>query len=169
MGRLLAGNPDPDLPALDLLSLGRLYEDRGIFERSILCYELALDGRLAGPARTKALHRLSLLHKRLRQDARAVEIWLSLANRGGIATLFPFIELAKYYEHRARDLYQALQVVERALEQALLRRQLAAGSASNRMEPDPRPVLSRLEQDIADLRHRLERLRRKTAASADNF
>ena len=173
MGRLLSGDPGPDLPALDLLSLGRIYEDHGVFDRSILCYELALEGGLTGPTRTKALQRLSLIHKRLRQDERAVEIWLSLVNRGGLVSLFPFIELAKYYEHRARDPHQALQVVERALEQALVRRQLAAGSFSNRPIHDPRQELSRMEpsrldRDIADLRHRLERLWRKTTGPTES-
>jgi hypothetical protein len=33
--------------------------------------------------------------------------------------LFPYVELAKYYEHRAKDIDQAMAVVDQALRKAL--------------------------------------------------
>ena len=49
-----------------------------------------------------ALRRLSLLYKYLQQRDEAVAIWASLAAEG-THLMFPYLELAKHYEHRAKD------------------------------------------------------------------
>ncbi|MDZ7379571.1 MAG: ribonuclease H-like domain-containing protein [candidate division KSB1 bacterium] len=98
----------------DLVALGRVYEDLRLFERSAALYEMAhakgLDARTTEPA----LVRLSLCYKRLGQWDKALPLWEQMAAKGK-GGIFPFVELAKYYEHRARQYHRAIELVDRAL------------------------------------------------------
>lgn len=98
----------------DLLALGRVYEDLHLFQRSAALYELARAKGLDPQASTPALVRLSLCYKRLGQWERAIPLWEEMAAQGG-AGVFPYVELAKYYEHRARQYQRAMELVDRAL------------------------------------------------------
>ncbi len=82
---------------------------------------------------------LSLFHKRARRWPEALELWRRMAER---RSLFAAVELAKYHEHRAKDLQAALEWVERAFAWAL-------------------PLD---EDDRAELSRRRERLRRRLRA-----
>lgn len=153
LGRILASPLGLDLPAADLYSLGRHFELEGQPHEAAACYEQALShAGLPQSTRQKAWQHLSSLYKRLRRDDEAVALWRELVGRGLVGSLWPYVELAKHYEHRARDLDAARQVVLSALEVAQTRRALL------RLRADD-PVLQ-------DLRHRLSRLERRLAARA---
>lgn len=152
LGQIFADPLGLDLPAADLYSLGRHFELEHEPRQAIACYEqsLARDD-LAEGTRLKAWRNLSGLYKKLRQDDEAVTLWRELIDRGLVGSLWPYIELAKHYEHRAKDLPAAHQVVRAALEVAQTRRALLRLAQSD-------PILE-------ELRHRLQRLDRKLAAA----
>ena len=86
---------------------------------------------------------LSLHHKRHQEWDQAVEIWEALLSES--RSILAAVELAKYLEHRARDLRRALEVVEMISSWEL-----------------PLGV-----RDRGEVRRRRERLRRKLARSAN--
>lgn len=97
----------PSRPAtgVDTTALGKLMLDRGMPSAVELLRERALAGSYPA-ARVVSLHL-----KRLGRWEEAVEIWLRLWERS--SSYFAGVELAKFYEHRARNHPKALEVVER--------------------------------------------------------
>jgi uncharacterized protein YprB with RNaseH-like and TPR domain len=138
----------PDHP-IDFYSLGRFYEHHGRFERAVQCYERALATTAPGLDRAEVLHQLSSAYKRLDDHERAVGIWAEMV-AAGASSIYPYVELAKHLEHRARE-------HERAAE--LTRQALAHHDAL-------RPTLGtrRWREERAELVKRLARLERKLAA-----
>ena len=98
--------------AVDLYSLGMIYESWGQRHEAQRAYEQALQERLPPTLQEEALRRLSSLYKKTGQAERAVRIWhvLREKNQG-----YAYIELAKYYEHRQRDYLAAARLVGEAL------------------------------------------------------
>ena len=98
----------------DAYGAGQLYETRGQWERAIACYEMALQGQLPDHLRLRCARRLSLLYKRARRWPAAVSLWERCLDESD-PDLFSHLELAKYYEHIARDHRRADEIVGRAL------------------------------------------------------
>jgi uncharacterized protein YprB with RNaseH-like and TPR domain len=136
--------------AHELLALGRCFEEADDCERALACYTAAaqrptpahalLERALAREARLRA----AALLKRGRRSVDAVAHWHAVLamEDDGRAHLRALVELAKHYEHAAREHILARDYTLRALE-ALH----AAGTP-----PAPR--------DRAELLHRLRRLER---------
>lgn len=133
--------------ARDLCALGAAFEGLGLTDRAALCYERALALALPSELRSRAMVRLGALYKRLQLRQDAVAIWQRLAGSGPNYTLMAYVEMAKHYEHVARDYLEA----ERITLQALAALELRAA----------RGELWRVEQERRELEHRLARLRRK--------
>jgi hypothetical protein len=131
----------------DWYSLGRCYEELGWTERAVEAYERALTAPCAPEVRYAAFRALSFLHKRQGEWERAVRIWHALVEAGVSNHLYPYEELAKYYEHHRRDPVTALRLVREAI------RRIEAGELRPRR---PR------QRALAELRHRMARLERKT-------
>ena len=89
---------------------------------------------------------LSAIYKKSREWASSVETWTAMIARGEGGT-WPYVELAKYYEHTERDYARALRYAGAALSRALNLSPLGGDDA-----------------EIATLRKRVERLKRKLAA-----
>jgi hypothetical protein len=78
------------------------------------CYEKAIQLHdLDIQEMTLAKRHLSLLYKRLEQFDKAICLWESI--RESDDNLFAYLELAKYYEHKAKDFKLALHITEEAL------------------------------------------------------
>lgn len=135
----LLGGEDPregDHPG-DHLAAARILHDRArIPEAQALLERIAA---LAGEPALEARRRLSLLYKREALWEEAVRLWGDMAGENP-GDPFAVEELAKWYEHRAKDCGKARALVLQALDTA---------------PPDARPAL----------RRRLERLTRKTGAA----
>jgi hypothetical protein len=99
--------------ALDIIAIGKFYEDLGELEFAAKCYTTGLSHDLPEEARRDTEIRFSLMEKRRENLTVAVEIWSEAARRKEI---YAFVELAKYYEHRARDHSLALHWTQTALE-----------------------------------------------------
>ena len=151
--RLARQYADPFQPELedgrDLCALGAAFEDLEMPERAIPCYERATALDIPAEVRGKAMMRLGMAYKRMRQREDAVALWRRLAESSRTHTLVAQLELAKHYEHVGRDYGEA----ERFTLQALATLELRAA----RGEPWP------YAQPRRELEHRLARLRRKMA------
>jgi uncharacterized protein len=113
-GRALS--PDADVRPEELAGLGRLWEPVDV-ERALSCYRGALAAGLREPVARWARMRLARWEKRAARWEAACVLWE--AARGDL--LFdprPWEELAKFQEHRARDLSAARAIVADALDQA---------------------------------------------------
>jgi len=61
-------------------------------------------------------NKLSMLYKKMCDYENAVNIWFDLVDRFDVDDIFHFEELAKYFEHRARDYDTAISIVQRAIQ-----------------------------------------------------
>jgi tetratricopeptide (TPR) repeat protein len=132
---------------LDFYSLGRLFDQGGEVERSIECYLNSLECHVPPSYHQDALKKLSFAYKRIGDWERATKIWTQVIEHGNDFELYPYEELAKYYEHRMRNYRKAIDIVDRALSTIETIRELRG--------------LTTYDEDEADLRYRLNRLRHK--------
>jgi uncharacterized protein YprB with RNaseH-like and TPR domain len=115
---------EPPLAALDLAGIGRLCE-RFDAERAASYYRRALGAGLEGFIGQRVRLRLADWEKRRARWGDACALW-SAAAELPVFDLRPWEELAKYHEHRRRDMAAARAVVLAALD---LARQSAAARA----------------------------------------
>ena len=139
------GRPEaaPLAHPLDLYSLAAWIAKVGRRELAAQLYQRLLDqrvlaGRLPEAVQWRAKAELAALYKRARDYHHALPLWSELsAARDGVR-LLAMEELAKYYEHRARDYPRALEAARAGLAEAT---------------------------DTGPWHRRLERLQRKLASS----
>lgn len=134
----------------DLFSLGRLYLHVGMSHRAETALRAALDADLPDALRDKTIFHLSFHHKRQARWNEAIDLWYQ-AIRENRGRLYPFVELAKFYEHRAKDFKRAEELLLRAID-------LVESSSP------VRPIWWR-ERRLAELEHRLRRVQRRKARS----
>jgi len=132
----------------DLYSLARLYSHVGLAERAETALRAALDAPIPDDLRRQAVYHLSFHLKRQENWPEAIELWRSAIEENH-GRLYPFVELAKYYEHRARDFERAEDIVLAAID-------LVKSGAASRGR-------WRTEQRMAELQHRLRRVQQKKA------
>ncbi len=102
----------------ELFGVGRVFETYGYagsyLELSTQCYEsCAISSNFT--LRDKACKRLTRLYKRRGDYARAVAHWQNMLSEESCLSIYPAIELAKYYEHKARDIEKALGAAAEAM------------------------------------------------------
>ena len=97
---------------LDFVALGKLFEDLGHWEQAARLLERGLEFELDESDFGVAVKRLSILQKRRGDMDEAVRLWEESADRGH---LYAFIEMAKYYEHKQRDIKLAAKWTKSAL------------------------------------------------------
>ena len=124
---------------LDLLSIGVLHEDLGQVSEAQALYLECLGRPLEEGAWLEAARRLSFVYKRTEDWDNAVKLWQTAAGKG---ELYAHAELAKYHEHRTRDLEAALEWTRGALE---------------KIEAQGFPILQRYQWQ-SELEKRLKRL-----------
>lgn len=127
---------------LDFVALGRLIEHLGHWDEAARLFERGLESGLDEADFGVAVKRLSILQKRRGDLGEAVRLWEESAKRGH---LYAFIELAKYYEHKQRDVKSALKWAKSALKV---------------VEKSGMPAYERRHW-LEEIGHRMERLNRK--------
>jgi tetratricopeptide (TPR) repeat protein len=100
---------------LDLFSLSRILGSAGSKEKSITTCRQALAVGLPQQIESLALKHLAAEFKRQRRHESAVEFWLELSRREPPLAVEALEELAMHYEHRLRNLEQALEFTLAAL------------------------------------------------------
>jgi len=137
--------PGAVVHGIDLISLGKIFEDMGDFQTAAQCFADGLGSEIPDWNRRDALQRWSLMEKRRHNLEKAIELWRLAADE---LDLQAFIELAKYYEHQKRDFEEATQWTRAAIELVRI--------------GDYTPF--ERQQLLNELEHRLARLERKNAA-----
>ncbi len=127
---------------LDFIALGKLFDDLGHWDDAARLYERGLEFELEEADFGVAVKRLSILQKRRGDLSQAVRLWEDAAKQGHI---YAHIELAKHYEHKAKD-------VKSSIEWAVSARTLA--------EQANLPAYIRAHW-LEEIDHRLSRLQRK--------
>lgn len=129
----------------ELLGIGRIFEKSGEYHTVIKCFEECLKSEDTFVKET-ASKKLSDIYKRSKNYKKAVEHWYSMIRSSKTVNITPMIELAKYYEHRERNIPKAIEIVEKAIQ------------CSSRVG-----VINNIYYD--DLKKRLSRLMRKAGRS----
>lgn len=127
---------------LDVVALARLFEDLGKWDDAARLYERGLEIGLPEASFAEALRRYSALQRRRGDVESAVRLWERAAGEGHI---YAHVELSKHYEHRQRDVLEALHWAKSALQLA-------------QAETLP-PYIRKYWTD--EITHRLERLEKK--------
>ncbi|HHW49354.1 MAG TPA: ribonuclease H-like domain-containing protein [Clostridiaceae bacterium] len=98
----------------ELLGLGRIFESSREYDVVIDCFENCVKSKNS-IVRETALRKLSGIYKKNGNYSKAVECWKRMMTDSKIPGLFPMIELAKYYEHKEKNIEEALVIVEKAM------------------------------------------------------
>jgi len=111
---LLASDEDRDVESLDLFGLSRFLQRRGQPQRAHSACAQAIDLGLPKEYDRQARRELALLAKRRGEHEQAVRLWHELVTdeSGGI---YACVQLAIYYERRAKRLESALEFARLAL------------------------------------------------------
>ena len=151
---LLAAPELESRDSLEVFGVSRICDRRGETSRARDLYAHAIARELPKPADGTARAALARLAKRENDYQRAISLWMGLrgTTREGLEA---YVELAMYYEHRARQPDRAAEIVGEAL--AELRRARTFGFAS----PD------RIGKLRMELGKRLSRLNLKCAATTE--
>jgi uncharacterized protein len=98
---------------LDFVALGKLFEDLGHWEEAARLFEHGLQSGVGEADFVLAVKRLSILQKKRGDFEEALRLWEDAAANGHI---YAHIEMAKYYEHKCRDVNSALKWTRSALD-----------------------------------------------------
>lgn len=98
---------------LDFIALGKLFEDLGRLDEAARLFERGLEFDITESDFGLAVKRLAILQKRRGDFEEAVRLWEKAAAEGHI---YAHIEIAKYYEHKRRDVKSAIQWTRSALD-----------------------------------------------------
>ncbi|MCG0314870.1 MAG: ribonuclease H-like domain-containing protein [Calditerricola sp.] len=132
-----------DLSPGACLGLARILERDGRWEEAAALYERLLE---VPGYRREARQALTVLYKRLKRWEEAVALWEAWLREPDNRSLTPYVELAKYLEHQAKDYDAAAAVVEEALWLVRQRRRLARRRAPTPEEQDLLARAQRLAQ-----------------------
>jgi len=131
---------------IDIIAIGKLYEDLGRWDDAAKLYARGLELDLSEAAFRETVRRYSYLQRKRGDVSSAIELWRGAA---GTKQVYAYVELAKYYEHKARDHAEAIAQTHAALEIV--------------QAPDfPRDARKQWQKD---LEHRLKRLETKKRKS----
>ncbi len=100
---------------IEHMVLGKLFMEQGMVEKATGCLEKALKF-CDEPFQWEAMRVLSLVYKRRGLWERSAALWEDMISWDGGRSSFPYVELAKHYEHRVKDYSKALEMVRRAFE-----------------------------------------------------
>lgn len=97
---------------LDFIALGKLFEDLGLWDEAARLFERGLQCPITESDFGVAVKRLSILQKRRGDFEEAVRLWEKAAEEGHV---YAHIEIAKYFEHKRRDIKSAIHWTRSAL------------------------------------------------------
>lgn len=126
----------------DLVGMGKLLQDLGRLSEAAAVFGRALELDLSEELFRETAQRLAYLERRQGRHQAALDLWMQAASRKEV---YAIVELAKYYEHRARDIPEAMRWT-------LAARELV-------QERDSSPATRR--EWLAPLEHRMNRLEGK--------
>lgn len=103
-------------------ALGRLFWDHGDFGKAVPCFETAMN-RCDEDLAWDVMKWLSMAFKKTGESEKARSVWEEMATWPHQKDVFPYVELAKYYEHRLKDFEGAIVYVKKGLDQTPMHRE----------------------------------------------
>jgi uncharacterized protein YprB with RNaseH-like and TPR domain len=131
----------------DALAVGKTLEAMNRTEQTAEVYRTALDTQGSPHEAAEVALRLAACYKRMGRWTEAVDQWRRVIQMGEFNPL-PYVELAKYYEHRARDYVAAREIVHRALAAVEVRQRLRPSSQDARLRDELLHRLRRIERKL---------------------
>ncbi len=98
---------------IDLISMGKIFEDMGEFNAAAKCFESGLNCELPDRIRNLAFQRWSIMEKRRNNLEKSIGLWQVAAEFNEI---YAHEELAKVFEHKSKDISQAIFWTKLAIE-----------------------------------------------------
>ena len=106
---------EPEDNPLTDYAKARLFTRKKDIERSISHYQNVLHSQISASRRQKTYLELAALYKKLERYDEALHYWQAAIHPDQPFNLEPYIEQAKYFEHKLQDFTQAIGIVEQAL------------------------------------------------------
>lgn len=132
----------------ELLGMGRLFEASGKTEDMLECLKACTNSKHFS-VRMRAVRKLTGVYKRNGSYEQALEHWKAVEAENPGFESFHLIEMAKYYEHKAKDPEQALRIAEKALKNCL-----CAGLPDSRQLEELKKRCNRLKKKCEAIRER---------------
>jgi uncharacterized protein YprB with RNaseH-like and TPR domain len=148
---------------MDFFGVGKVFENRGEVDRSVVYFQRALEGNLSDETALLAKKKLSYHFKRKEEWAEAVSIWKEISSREKVSYqhLFSFKELAMYFEHKLKAYKEAKMIAEEGWA-------VSMNTASTFYERDFVYRLERLRRKIrAEQKKQVEEERNKATKEAE--
>lgn len=101
---------------LDFFGIGQAFLALNRYRDAMKCFEKAISLELPNPLRKKAWICLGFALKQLKEWEKMLEVWERLIQEAPDCFL-AYEELAKYHEHRSRNIGKAMEIVTKALSQ----------------------------------------------------
>ena len=139
---------DKKAPHAELFAIARLLADLGLQEDAIDLYHGLLNLGPSKEIKSKLIENLAWLHRRKDEFEAALKLWEQAAGEGEI---YAHVEIAKYYEHQAKDFSEATRFATKAMK-------IASSKRTKRFD--------RLHWSPL-IEHRLKRLESKQARKKD--
>ncbi|MCF8001030.1 MAG: ribonuclease H-like domain-containing protein [Halanaerobiales bacterium] len=98
----------------ELYQMGRIKEKDKNYESCINYLEKSMKNSEQKYLEYKAMKKLSWQYKRVDRYEKAVEIWQSMIKKSPL-DVFPYVEMAKFFEHREKDYKKALSYTNQAI------------------------------------------------------
>ncbi len=95
----------------------KLFTRKKDIDRSINHYQHVLDSDISGSRRQKTYIELAALFKKVQKFDEAIRYWNLALNSQFPFMLEPYVELAKYYEHRQNKYAKAIKICQSALKE----------------------------------------------------
>lgn len=144
----LAPTPDGELHSGDdLFGAAHLLMARQEWPLALECLEGALERGTLAVTPEVVLREKGFLLKRLQEFGQAEVVWRRCLEAGS-RSLIPYIELAKHYEHRTKEIEKALELAQAALALAERRYGITRSLEAKR--------------ELEEVQHRLARLERRS-------
>jgi tetratricopeptide (TPR) repeat protein len=106
---------EPEDNPLTDYAKARLFTRKKDIERSISHYQNVLNSQVSTSRRQKTYLEIAALYKKLEKYDEALHYWQAAIDPNQPFNLEPYIEQAKYFEHKLKDLNRAVEIVEQAL------------------------------------------------------
>jgi uncharacterized protein YprB with RNaseH-like and TPR domain len=100
----------------EMAGIARWLSAAGDLERAVALFRRAVDAGLSDALLFRTLWDIALLERKLGHDAEAIAVWEDLAGGRNPFRVRALEELAKHYEHRAKDRGRALEITRAAIE-----------------------------------------------------
>jgi uncharacterized protein YprB with RNaseH-like and TPR domain len=115
---LLGSNAHGDLGSEELFSLGKYFRVLGKRQLSVEFSQAALQREMSDSLKIKVMQQLAGLFKSQQRYSQAVALWKAMIASSPAFVPDAWENLAIYYEHRERNLPEALELTEQALRKA---------------------------------------------------